>query len=177
MTLSTLFIDSTTYWLMLVGLALISLSCASWIHTLENIVVEGICTLITIVSGVLLIGFIYYAESKMIIYDDQVTIDIREQSAKINGTVLTTGKNSSDISASSQWLNAVDEKLPKLVGRLDNETEKRDLTFCVKKSKQDLFNVTSIVGTEDDKQVLLDNPLITCLKDKGYKFKSQRNRI
>lgn len=171
MTLSTLFIDSTTYWLMFGGLALIILAAGSWIHTIENIVVKGICILVTIASGLLLIGFIYYAESKMIMYDDQVAIDIREQSAKINGTVLTTGNNSSDISASSQWLNAVDEKLPKLVGRLDNETEKRDLTFCVKKSKQDLSNVTSIVGAEDDKQILLDNPLITCLKDKGYEFK------
>ena len=178
MTLSTLFIDSTTYWLMSGGLALILLTSTSWILTVENIVVKGICALITIVSGVLLIGFIYYVESKMIIYDDQVTIDIvREQSAKINGTVLTTGEKSSDISASSQWLNAVDEKLPELDGRLDNETEKRDLTFCVKKSKQNLSNVTSIVGAEDDNRVLLDNPLITCLKDKGYKFKSQRNRI
>lgn len=171
MTLSTLFIDSTTYWLMFVGLGLISLTAASWIHTIENIVVEGICVLVTIVSGILLIGFIYYTESKMIIYDEQVAIDIREQSAKIHGTVLTTGNNSSDISASSQWLNAVDEKLPELVGKLDNETEKRDLTFCVKQSKQDLSNVTSIVGADDDKQILLDNPLITCLKDKGYKFK------
>lgn len=173
MTLSSLFIDSTTYWLMFVGLGLISLTAASWIHTKENIVVEGICVLVTIVSGILLIGFIYYTESKMIIYDEQVTIDIiREQSAKINGTVLTTGKKSGDISASSRWLNAVDEKLPELVGRLNNETEKRDLTFCVKKSKEDLSNITSIVGAEDDKQVLLDNPLITCLKDKGYEFKS-----
>lgn len=173
MNLSTLFIDSTTYWLMCGGLALISLTAASWIHTIENIVVKGICVLVSIVSGILLIGFIYYTESKMIIYDEQVTIDIiREQSAKINGTVLTTGKKSGDISASSRWLNAVDEKLPELVGRLNNETEKRDLTFCVKKSKEDLSNVTSIVGAEDDKQVLLDNPLITCLKDKGYEFKS-----
>lgn len=173
MTLSSLFIDSTTYWLMFVGLGLISLTAASWIHTKENIVVEGICVLVTIVSGILLIGFIYYTESKMIIYDEQVTIDIiREQSAKINGTVLTTGKKSGDISASSRWLNAVDEKLPELVGRLNNETEKRDLTFCVKKSKEDLSNVKSIVGAEDDKQILLDNPLITCLKDKGYEFKS-----
>lgn len=170
---SSLFIDSTTYWLMCGGLALISLTAASWIHTIENIVVKGICVLVTIVSGILLIGFIYYTESKMIIYDKQVTIDIiREQSAKINGTVLTTGKKSGDISASSRWLNAVDEKLPELVGRLNNETEKRDLTFCVKKSKEDLSNITSIVGAEDDKQVLLDNPLITCLKDKGYEFKS-----
>lgn len=177
MTLSTLFIDSTTYWLMCGGLALILLTSTSWIPTVENIVVKGICALVTIVSGLLLIGFIYYAESKMIMYDDQVAIDIREQPAKINGTVLTTGKKSSNISASSQWLNAVDEKLPELVGKLDNETEKRDLTFCVKQSKQDLSNVTSIVGAEDDNRVLLDNPLITCLKDKGYKFKSQRNRI
>ena len=174
MTLSTLFIYSTTYWVMCGGLALILLTSTSWILTVENIVVKGICALITIVSGVLLISFIYYAESKMIIYDDQVTIDIvREQSTKINGTVLTTGEKSS-ISASSQWLNAVDEKLPELVGKLDNETEKRDLTFCVKQSKQDLSNVTSIVGAEDDNRILLDNPLITCLKDKGYKFKSQR---
>lgn len=171
MTLSTLFIDSTTYWLMCGGLALILLTSTSWIPTVENIVVKGICALITIVSGLLLIGFIYYAASKMIMYDDQVAIDIREQPAKINGTVLTTGNNSSDISASSQWLNAVDEKLPELVGRLDNETEKRDLTFCVKQSKQDLSNVTSIVGAEDDNRILLDNPLITCLKDKGYKLK------
>lgn len=107
MTLSTLFIDSTTYWLMFGGLTLIILAAGSWIHTIENIVVKGICILVTIASGLLLIGFIYYAESKMIMYDDQVAIDIREQSAKINGTVLTTGNNSSDISASSQWLNAV----------------------------------------------------------------------
>ena len=172
MTLSTLFIDSTTYWVMCGGLALILFTSTSWILTVENIVVKGICTLITIVSGLFLIGFIYYVESKMIIYDDQITIDIiREQSAKINGTVLTTGEKSSDISVSSQWLNAVDEKLPELVGRLDNETVRRDLTLCVKKSKEDLSNVTSIVGAEDDKQVLLDNPLITCLKDKGYEFK------
>lgn len=178
MTLSTLFIYSTTYWVMCGGLALILLTSTSWILTAENIVVKGICALITIVSGVLLIGFIHYAESKMIIYDDQVAIDIvREQSAKINGSVLTTGEKSSNISASSQWLNAVDEKLPELVGKLDNETEKRDLTFCVKQSKQDLSNVTSIVGADDDKQILLDNPLITCLKDKGYEFKSQRIRI
>lgn len=174
MTLSTLFIDSTTYWLMFGGLTLIILAAGSWIHTIENIVVKGICILVTIASGLLLIGFIYYAESKMIMYDDQVAIDIvdvREQSAKINGTVLTTGKKSGDISVASQWLNAVDEKLPELVGRLNNETEKRDLTFCVKKSKELLSNVTSIVGAEDDNRVLLDNPLITCLKDKGYEFK------
>ena len=112
----------------------------------------------------------------MIVYDVQETIDIvREQPANINGAVLTERKKTGNISASSQWLNAVDEKLPELVGKLDNETEKRDLTFCVKQSKQDLSNVTSIVGADDDKQILLDNPLITCLKDKGYEFKSQRN--
>ena len=173
MTLSSLFIDSDTYWQMLGSLGLLILVATLWSLTAESVLVRGISQLITIVSGLLLIGFIYYVEDKMIVYDVQETINIikEEQPANINGTVLTTGEKSSNIRASSQWLNAVDEKLPELVGRLDNETEKRDLTFCVKKSKQDLSNVTSIVGAEDDKQVLLDNPLITCLKDKGYKFK------
>lgn len=173
MTLTSLFINLDTYWQMLGSLGLLILVATLWSFTAESVLVRGISQLITIVSGLLLIGFIYYVEDKMIVYDVQETINIikEEQPANINGTVLNERKKTDIIRASSSWLNAVDEKLPKFVGRLDNETEKRDLTFCVKKSKQDLSNVTSIVGTDDDKQVLLDNPLITCLKDKGYKFK------
>ena len=173
MTLSSLFIDSDTYWKISSSLVMLMIATITWAFRAKSVLVRGIFTLITIVAGLFLIGIIYHVKTKMIVYDVQETIDIvREQPANINGAVLTERKKTGNISASSQWLNAVDEKLPELVGRLNNETEKRDLTFCVKKSKEDLSNVTSIVGAEDDKQILLDNPLITCLKDKGYEFKS-----
>ena len=177
MTLSSLFIDSDTYWKISSSLVMLMIATITWAFRAKSVLVRGIFTLITIVAGLFLIGIIYHVKTKMIVYDVQETIDIvREQPANINGAVLTERKKTGNISASSQWLNAVDEKLPELVGKLDNETEKRDLTFCVKQSKQDLSNVTSIVGAgagaDDDNRILLDNLLITCLKDKGYKFKS-----
>ena len=174
MTLSSLFIDSDTYWKISSSLVMLMIATITWAFRAKSVLVRGIFTLITIVAGLFLIGIIYHVKTNMIVYDVQDTIDIlkEEQPANINGAALTERKKTVNISASSQWLNTVDEKLPELVGRLDNEAEKRDLTFCVKKSKEDLSNVTSIVGAEDDNRILLDNPLITCLKDKGYKFKS-----
>lgn len=57
-----------------------------------------------------------------------------------------------------------------MVKNLQDEGEKRDLKFCVDKAKRDLSNITSVVGADGDKQILLDNPVIACLKEKGYRI-------
>lgn len=173
MTLSLLFIDSSTYWQMIGSLALLALVTTSCSFSAESMLIRGLATLISLVSVLFLLGFIYYTEYNMILYESQDTIDIIrwEQPANINGAVLTARKKSDAISASSRWLEAVERQLPDLVANLKDESEKRDLKFCVEKSKQDLSNVTSIVGADGDKQIQLDNLLITCLRDKGYKLK------
>ena len=106
----------------------------------------------------------------MIVYDDPVTINIQmeDQPANINGAVLTARKMSRTISVSSNWLDTLESKLPKLVGKLNEEAEKRDLTFCVRSFKEDLSKVTSIVGADNEKEIQLDNKVISCLRKKGY---------
>ena len=171
MTLSSLFIDSDTYWFMLASLTVLSLGAASWRFSAEDVVVEDFSTLILIVSGLSAAGFVYYVDHNMIVYDDPVTINIqmKEQLANINGAVLTARKKNRTISVSSHWLDTLDGKLPDLVGKLNDEAEKRDLTFCVKSFKEDLSKVTSIVGSADnEKEIQLDNKVISCLRKKGY---------
>lgn len=170
MTLSFLFIYSDTYLKVLVLLSLIVLCSALWIINVKNILIQSVFALTLIASGVLLLRFIYIFEYTGIIYDSQDTIDI-EQSAYINGEVLVVQKKGDAIRASSPWLKTVEKKLPDLVSRLNDETERRDLTFCVKKYKEDLSNVSNIVGEDYGNQVRIDNLLITCLKNKGYKLK------
>lgn len=170
MTLSSLFIDSDTYWFMLVSLTVLSLGAASWRFSAEDVIVEDFSTLILIVSGLALVGFVYYVDNNMIIYDNQVTINIQreEQPANINGTVLTGQKKSNTISVSSNWLDTLERELPDLVGKLNDETEKRDLTLCVKSFKEDLSKVTSITGADNEKEIQMDNKVISCLRQKGY---------
>ena len=60
MTLSSLFIDSDTYWFMLASLAVLSLGAASWRLGAENVLVQFISTIILIVSGLSAVGFVYY---------------------------------------------------------------------------------------------------------------------
>lgn len=170
MTLSSLFIDSDTYWFMLAGLIVLSLGAIYSRFSAKDVVVEGFSTLISIVSGLALIGFILYVDNNMIIYNDPETINIQmeEQPANINGAVLTTKKKSKTISVSSNWLDTLDSRLPKLVGKLNDEAEKRDLTFCVKSFKEDLSKVTSIVGADNEKEIKLENKVISCLRKKGY---------
>lgn len=170
MTLSSLFIDSDTYWFMLASLTVLSLGAASWRFSAEDVIVEDFSTLILIVSGLALVGFVYYVDNNMIIYDNQVTINIQreEQPANINGTVLTGQKKSNTISVSSNWLDTLERELPDLVGKLNDETEKRDLTLCVKSFKEDLSKVTSITGADNEKEIQMDNKVISCLRQKGY---------
>lgn len=170
MTLSSLFIDSDTYWFMLASLTVLSLGAASWRFSAEDVIVEDFSTLILIVSGLALVGFVYYVDNNMIIYDNQVTINIQreEQPANINGTVLTGQKKSNTISVSSNWLDTLERELPDLVGKLNDETEKRDLTLCVKSFKEDLSKVTSITGADNEKKIQMDNKVISCLRQKGY---------
>lgn len=170
MTLSFLFIYSDTYWKTLVFLSLIVLGSALWIINVKNILIQSFFALTLIASGVLLLRFIYIFEYTGIIYDSQDTLDI-EPSAYINGEVLVVQKKGDAIRASSPWLETVEKKLPDLVSRLNDETERRDLTFCVKKYKEDLANVSNIMGADNDNQVRMDNLLISCLKNKGYKLK------
>ena len=68
----------------------------------------------------------------------------------------------------TKWLDTLDSRLPKLVGKLNDEAEKRDLTFCVKSFKEDLSKVTSIVGADNEKEIQMDNKVISCLRQKGY---------
>lgn len=170
MTLSSLFIDSGTYWFMLASLAVLSLGAASWRLGAENVLVQFISTIILIVSGLSAVGFVYYVDHNMIVYDDPVTINIQmeDQPANINGAVLTARKMSRTISVSSNWLDTLESKLPKLVGKLNEEAEKRDLTFCVRSFKEDLSKVTSLVGADNEKEIQLDNKVISCLRKKGY---------
>ena len=170
MTLSSLFIDSGTYWFMLASLAVLSLGAASWRLGAENVLVQFISTIILIVSGLSAVGFVYYVDHNMIVYDDPVTINIQmeDQPGNINGAVLTARKMSRTISVSSNWLDTLESKLPKLVGKLNEEAEKRDLTFCVRSFKEDLSKVTSIVGADNEKEIQLDNKVISCLRKKGY---------
>lgn len=170
MTLSSLFIDSDTYWFMLASLTVLSLGAASWRFSAEDVIVKDFSTLILIVSGLALVGFVYYVDNNMIIYDNQVTINIQreEQPANINGTVLTGQKKSNTISVSSNWLDTLERELPDLVGKLNDETEKRDLTLCVKSFKEDLSKVTSITGADNEKEIQMDNKVISCLRQKGY---------
>lgn len=170
MTLSSLFIDSDTYFHILVSMFLLILAAASLRFSAENVVVEEFSTLLLIVSGLSLVGFFYYVHNDMIIYNDPETINIQmeEQPANINGAVLTTKKKSKTISVSSNWLDTLDSRLPKLVEKLNDEAEKRDLTFCVKSFKEDLSKVTSIVGADNEKEIQLENKVISCLRKKGY---------
>lgn len=170
MTLSSLFIDSGTYWFMLASLAVLSLGAASWRLGAENVLVQFISTIILIVSGLSAVGFVYYVDHNMIVYDDPVTINIQmeDQPGNINGAVLTARKMSRTISVSSNWLDTLESKLPKLVEKLNEEAEKRDLTFCVRSFKEDLSKVTSIVGADNEKEIQLDNKVISCLRKKGY---------
>ncbi len=165
MTLSSLFIDSGTYCFMLASLAVLSLGAASWRLDAENVLVQVISTLILIVSGLSAAVFVYYVDHNMIVYDDQVTINFQmeEQPDNLNGAVLTMQKK-----IKSKWLDTLDSRLPKLVGKLNDEAEKRDLTFCVKSFKEDLSKVTSIVGADNEKEIQLDNKVISCLRKKGY---------
>ena len=170
MTISSLFIDSNTYWFMLASLAVLSLGAASWRLSAENVFVQVISTLILIVSGLSAAVFVYYVDHNMIVYDDQVTINFQmeEQPDNLNGAVLTMQKKIKTKSLSSNWLDTLDSRLPKLVGKLNDEAEKRDLTFCVKSFKEDLSKVTSIVGADNEKEIQLDNKVISCLRKKGY---------
>lgn len=170
MTLSSLFIDSDTYWFMLAGLVVLSLGATYSRLSAKDVVTQDFSTLISIVSGLALVGFIYFFNNNIIIYDDQVTINIQmeEQPANINGAVLTGQKKSNTISVSSNWLDTLDSRLPKLVEKLNDEAEKRDLTFCVKSFKEDLSKVTSIVGADNEKEIQLENKVISCLRKKGY---------
>ena len=172
MTLSSLFIDSDTYWFMLASLTVLSLGAASWRFSAEDVIVEDFSTLILIVSGLALVGFVYYVDNNMIIYDNQVTINIQreEQPANINGTVLTGQKKSNTISVSSNWLDTLERELHDLVGKLNDETEKRDLTLCVKSFKVDLSKVTSITGADNEKEIQMDNKVISCLRQMVYYF-------
>lgn len=170
MTLSSLFIDSDTYFHILVIMFLLVLAAASLRFSAENVVVEEFSTLLLIVSGLSSVGFVYYVHNDMIIYNDPETINIQmeEQPANINGAVLTMKEKSKTISVSSNWLDTLDSRLPKLVGKLNDEAEKRDLTFCIKSFKEDLSKVTSIVGADNEKEIQLDNKVISCLRKKGY---------
>lgn len=170
MTLSSLFIDSDTYWFMLAGLVVLSLGATYSRFSAKDVVVEGFSTLILIVSGLALIGFILYVDNNMIFYNNQVTINIQreEQPANINGTVLTGRKKSNTISVSSNWLDTLERELPDLVGKLNDEAEKRDLIFCVKSFKDDLSKVASVVGADNEKEIKLENKVISCLRKKGY---------
>ena len=132
MTLSSLFIYSDTYWEILDLLSLIVLGSSLWISNVKNILIQS---LTSIASGVLLLSFIYNFGYAGIIYDFQDTLDI-EQSAYINGEVLVVQKKGDAVRASSPWLKTVEKKLPDLVSRLNDETERRDLTFCVKNIKK-----------------------------------------
>lgn len=170
MALSSLFIYSDTYWKVLGFLSMIALCSTLWISSVKNMLIKSFFFLTLIASSVLLLRFIYNFEYTGIIYDSQDTIDI-EQSAYINSEVLVVQKKGDAIRASSPWLKTVEKKLPDLVSRLNEETERRDLTFCVKKYKEDLSNVSNIVGEDYGNQVHIDNLLITCLKNKGYNLK------
>jgi hypothetical protein len=155
---------------MLASLAVLSLGAASWRLGAENVFVQVISTLILIVSGLSSAVFVYYVDHNMIVYNDPETINIQmeEQPANINGAVLTTKKKSKTISVSSNWLYTLDSRLPKLVGKLNDEAEKRDLIFCVKSFKEDLSKVTSLVGADNEKEIKLENKVISCLRKKGY---------
>lgn len=95
---------------------------------------------------------------------------MEEQPSNINGAVLTSQKKSKTIRVSSNWLwlDALDSRLPKLVGKLNDEAEKRDLTFCVKSFKENLSKVISTVGADNVKEIQMDNKVISCLRKKGY---------